>query len=140
MSEQLLSSIVVGSFGEAQLLDGWLERERYGETGVHYTACGCVGRLRVARKDGASRVALLLSAPVGLLGKPALGQVSIGRKAWRFRIEADLWVVRRLPLVSKGEADLTIELRARQTVIPDRILNNGDHRALGLFLGAVWQE
>lgn len=135
----LRSSIVVGRHGEGQLREGWYDRERDGRHGVPYRACARSGLLEVARLSGATTLMLILSGPVGLVGGPLRGRLTVNGRRFELPLDVDAWVLRRYPLES-GRAVVQVRLELDAAPVPDKVLQNGDTRVLGWFLSAVWQE
>ncbi len=134
------SAIVVGSVGEEQLVEGWHAREVDGRAGIPYRAGNGRAVLVLRRQTDARRLWLLISGPVGLTGSPIEGRAHVEGRRHQLPLAVDAWVLRRYPLEPAGENLLRIELTLPEPPIPDRILGNGDVRALGWYLGAAWQE
>ncbi|MDX2176844.1 MAG: hypothetical protein SF028_10270 [Candidatus Sumerlaeia bacterium] len=137
------TALVVGLNDSACLGGGWHERERDGRCGLPYRATGPSAELRLAPAPGARGLALLVAAPVDLLGAPARGALLIEAGAVPLRAPLELrhdgWVLRRFPL-KDPRGVIAIRLEADRAIVPDHALRNGDGRALGWFVSAVWQE
>ncbi|MCC7392015.1 hypothetical protein IT571_06610 [Candidatus Sumerlaeota bacterium] len=134
-----LSSIVVGKFGENQMVKGWHEREVDGRSGIPYRASGGESVFYLKHPPLATKLYLLLSAPVGLRSTPLDGRIVIDKLKYQLPLAVDGWVLRTFPIECAKQA-IRIKLMISDPVVPDTVLHNGDARALGWFLSAVWQE
>lgn len=133
------SAVVVGRFGENQLVAGWHEREEDGRYGIPYRAAGAEATLYLRRSPTARRIYILLSGPVGLRRAPLDGRLIIDRKKHQLPLAIDGWVLRTYPIETEKEA-LRVRFLLPEPAVPDAVLNNGDVRPLGWFLSAIWQE
>lgn len=138
------SILLMGYNDSGWLGEGWHDLERDGRSEVSYRATKRVGELRVGRPEGARHLFLLYSGSPSLLGKTMSGWVEIGRgtDAERtfhpLRLETDVWRVLPIALAEEGAGSLTLRIHADDLVVPDRMLRNGDARALGFYVSAVW--
>lgn len=137
--EDLQPSLVVGRFGEYQLLKGWHERETDGRYGIPYRAASAEAYLELKRVPDARTLFLILSGPAGLAPAGLEGAVRIGERLFPVKLTSDIWVLRQLPLVDH-EDTLKLWFLMGKPVVPDHVLKNGDARALGWYLSAAWQE
>lgn len=124
-----------GHFGE-----GWHERTRDGRAPIPYRACGRAGAITMRRGPGARRLHVLLSAPVGVGGKPVAGAITVGGERHELTVGSDAWVLRSFPLPAVPDGVLRVSFSCDQPVVPDRFLHNGDGRELGWYVSAVWQD
>jgi hypothetical protein len=134
-----LPYIVVGRAGERQLLQGWHEREADGRNGIPYRASAPEGELVLEAVPGATKLHVLVSAPVGLAGHPLEGRIVFNKQKFALPLAIDHWMHRVFPLESKRDV-LQVRLYLKEGIVPDSILHNGDPRKLGVFLSAIWQE
>ncbi len=134
-----LSAIVVGKFGENQMVRGWHEREEDGRYGIPYRAASGEAVLYLKHPPEATRLHVLLSGPVGLKGQALDGRIIIDKKKYQLPLDVDGWVLRTYPIDVMKDA-LRVRLTLPDPVVPDAVLHNGDARALGWYVSAVWQE
>ncbi len=137
--ESLQPAIVVGRYGENQLGEGWHERETDGRYGIPYRASSHDATLVLRREQNANTLHILMSGSLGLAPAGLEGAVRIGERLFPMKLSADAWVLRKIPLVDLGET-LEIRFLMPNPIIPDYVIHNGDARALGWFLTAIWQE
>lgn len=133
------SDIVVGRFGEEQMLRGWHERERDGRYGIPYRSSTDDGMLVLRRRPNTGKLWVLISGPVALHGGNMAGYLIIDRQKYELPLTADIWALRDFPIIS-DDPILRVRLYLRSPIVPDRLLHNGDARQLGWYLSAVWQE
>jgi len=150
-------SFVLMGFNEGGWLgSGWHDLERDGRTGVQYRATQEKAEIRLLVPEGAAAVHVLLSGSPSLLGKPMTGRLEVHREggaegSWGaaggrgnrptgipVKLESDTWVVRRLALSPPLAAPVVVRILVDELVVPDRALHNGDARALGFYVSAVW--
>lgn len=136
------ASIAAAGINDAagHFLSGWHERARDGRVAIPYRASAAQGTVRIARVPGATRLHVLLSAPVSVAGRALGGAIFIEDTRHDLRLEVDAWVLRTYPLPSSLLDSLTIRFSADTPVIPDVYLRNGDGRALGWYVSMVWQS
>jgi hypothetical protein len=138
------SILLMGYNDSGWLGEGWHDLERDGRSEVSYRATRRVGELRVGRPEGALRLFLLYAGSPSLLGKTLSGRVEIeggarhARASHPLRLETDVWRVLPLALPEEGAGSLTLRIHADDLIVPDRTLRNGDARALGFYVSAVW--
>lgn len=160
-------TLVVVGLNEAGWLRGsWHEPERDGRNGVVFRATQReqaevrIGIPRPAPTDAGRiapqrRVSLLFSGSPTLLGKPLRGEmtlVALGAEDRELQVlgsaplelAADCWAVRSIDLPAPGASALgrevvalALRLTIEEPVIPDRMLHNGDVRALGWHVSAA---
>jgi hypothetical protein len=134
-----LPMIVVGRCGENQLLSGWHEREADGRSGVPFRASGPDASLVLRVHQEARHLYVLLSAPVGISGRPTEARIIFNTRKHALPVEIDHWVLRRYPLQVVRPL-LQVRIQVASPVIPDLVIANGDPRKLGIFLSAIWAE
>lgn len=132
------AAVIVGRLGEQQFVEGWHERELDGRYSIPYRASSGSALIVLRGVEGARRLNLLLSAPVGLHGEPFKAHLTFNQEKVAVPLSLDQWVFRSFPLEITQEL-LQIRVEA-PAVIPDQVLGNGDARPLGIFLSAIWQE
>jgi len=138
------SLLLMGYNDSGWLGDGWHDLERDGRTGVNYRATKRMGELRLRRREGAHRLFILYSGSPSLLGKALSGRAEVELGAGLdpashpLRLETDVWRILQLPLRDEGAESLSLRIHADDVVVPDRMLRNGDARALGFYVSAVW--
>lgn len=138
------SILLMGYNDSGWLGEGWHDLERDGRSGVSYRATKRVGELHIGRPERARRLFLLYSGSPSLLGKTMSGRVEIEGRAGTppasllLRLDADVWQILSIALQENGAESLTLRIHANDLVVPDRRLRNGDVRALGFYVSAVW--
>lgn len=140
MSAPAFSSILVGTYGEGQLGDGWHERERDPRSGIPFRASDREATFVLKRTPGARGLHFLLSGPCGMSNQPLRGSVRMGSHDHRLLVTVDGWVWRSFPLPPSDEETLEVTLATYEPVVPDKHLQNGDDRLIGWFVSAIWQE
>ncbi len=131
---------VVGEFGEAALIKGWHERERDGRSGIAFRAARAEAFIRLKRADGARQLSVIVSGMVSCLDEKMTGEIVINGNFYPISLGSELWVCRSFPLNQEMTKQIEIKLIAHTSVIPAKVLNNGDAREIGWKLSAIWQE
>lgn len=144
----MLPSLLLMGFNESGCLrGGWHDLERDGRNGVPYRATRNAAELEIGRNPAARTLCVLLSGSPSLLGHPLEGEIQLltmegGGGApistTPLSLAHDIWVVRSIALPGTPVSAARIRIVAHELVIPDRVLRNGDARALGFYVSAVW--
>lgn len=141
---RLSERLVAGENDYPHFAEGWHERTADGRCAVEYrSAAGREGIIVLRRASSATRVVLLLSGPRGLVTEVLRGTISVNGAEVPLQLDADLWVIREVPLPpadTQGDDRLEIRLVLPDPPCADDVLHNGDTRRLGWYVSAVWQE
>ena len=144
MIPPLASGFVVGGHERPHLRAGWWERLEWpGRPGMIYRTAHPQAEFVLAERPGNRELHLLLAASLVLIGAPARVELlmSAGREAAQslgtLTIKWEDWAVHRLPCSIPLSGPVTFTVLTHTPAIPDRVLHNGDHRALGEHLAAA---
>ena len=138
---RVLDSVVAAGLNDAgHFQEGWHERSRDGRAPIPFRACGRTGSIHLRHVQVARRLHILMSAPVGVAGRPISGTAHICGERHALILEVDAWVLRTFDLPADAGPILTVSFSCDDPVVPDNVLRNGDGRELGWYVSAIWQD
>lgn len=134
------TAVVAGINDPLHCVRGWHERTVDGGTGIPHRPTSAEAELRLRQHPDATKLWLLLSAPVGVAGHALETTLRINESdGIPVRFLRDTWQLVPVPLVP-GAGELCVRFHCAAPLVPDRVLHNGDGRALGCYFAAAWQE
>ncbi len=136
--EHIASQIVMGFNDTFQLGEGWHERAIDPRSRILYRITQRQATFRLHKEPHHRQLTCLLAASPSLLGQPVLGGLRIENcLAGNLQLETDNWVLRTFDIheFPNGELDCCFEIKT--TFVPEKYLNNGDYRELGIYVAAL---
>lgn len=137
---RLEHAFVVGVNEYPYLGAGWHDRQIRGTDGVAYRAASEDGLFRLAVPKGATRLTVVLHAPVPFLGRPFDGEILVdGHSLGKIRLETDAWAVRHFDFpAGTTPRVLNGSLVSHTTFVPAKLFpHSTDQRRMGAHVSAM---